>query len=48
MIVVAERLGHADATMVLRTYSRIMPDQEDRTRKAIDRLWSQNADPKAI
>jgi integrase len=48
VIVVAERLGHADATMVLRTYSRIMPDQEDRTRKAIDRLWSQNADPKAI
>jgi integrase len=39
VIVVAERLGHEDATLVLTTYGHLMPDSEDRTRKAIDGAW---------
>jgi integrase len=40
VIAVAERLGHDDATMVLKVYGHLMPDSEDRTRKAIDDAWS--------
>lgn len=34
--VVAERLGHADAAMTLRVYAHLFPDDEDRSRQAID------------
>ncbi len=40
MIVVAERLGHENANLVLSTYCHLMPDSEERTRKAIDDAWS--------
>jgi integrase len=40
VIAVAERLGHDNANLVLSTYGHLMPDQEDRTRKAIDGAWS--------
>lgn len=33
---VAERLGHADASMTLRVYVHLFPDDEDRSRQAID------------
>lgn len=36
VIVVAERLGHENATLVLSTYGHLMPDSEERTRRAID------------
>jgi integrase len=34
--VVAERLGHANAAMTLNVYSHLWPDDEDRTREAIE------------
>jgi integrase len=40
VIVVAERLGHESASLVLSTYGHLMPDSEDRTRKAIDDAWA--------
>lgn len=33
--VVAERLGHANASLTLNTYSHLWPDDEDRTREAV-------------
>ena len=39
-ITVAERLGHENATLVLKTCGQIMPDSEDRTRRAIDDAWT--------
>jgi hypothetical protein len=39
VVAVAERLGHEDATLVLKTYGHLMPDSEDRTRRAIDAAW---------
>ncbi|MGH3937443.1 MAG: tyrosine-type recombinase/integrase [Pseudonocardiaceae bacterium] len=39
VVAVAERLGHENATLVLTTYGHLMPDSEDRTRKAIDTAW---------
>lgn len=36
VIVVAERLGHENAVLVLSTYGHLMPDSEDHTRRAID------------
>jgi integrase len=36
--VVSARLGHANAAMTLNTYSHLWPDDEDRTRQAIDDL----------
>jgi integrase len=36
VVAVAERLGHDDATMVIRVYGHLMPDSEDRTRRAVD------------
>jgi integrase len=40
VVAVAERLGHEDATMVLRVYGHLLPDSEDRTRKAVDDAWA--------
>jgi hypothetical protein len=40
VVAVAERLGHENATLVLKTYGHLMPDGEDRTRRAIDDAWS--------
>lgn len=40
VIAVAERLGHEDAALVLSTYGHLMPDSEDRTRRAVDQAWS--------
>lgn len=37
--VVSERLGHANAAMTLNTYAHLWPDDEDRTRAAIDELF---------
>ena len=34
--VVAERLGHADASMTLKVYAHLWPDDEDRSRQAVD------------
>jgi integrase len=36
VVAVAERLGHDDAALVLKTYGHLMPDSDDRTRSAID------------
>jgi integrase len=40
VVAVAERLGHENATLVLKTYGHLMPDSEDRTRLAVDQAWS--------
>ena len=34
--VVAQRLGHANAAMTLNVYAHLWPDDEDRTREAVD------------
>ncbi|MEW2427919.1 tyrosine-type recombinase/integrase [Micromonospora sp. NPDC047644] len=39
VMVVAERLGHENATLVLSTYGHLMPDSEGRTRRAVDDAW---------
>ncbi|MEH0823363.1 MULTISPECIES: tyrosine-type recombinase/integrase [unclassified Micromonospora] len=39
VIVVADRLGHENATLVLSTYGHLMPDPEERTRRAVDDAW---------
>jgi integrase len=44
VVAVAERLGHENATLVLKTYGHLMPDSEDRTRRAIDDAWSGGID----
>lgn len=40
VVAVAERLGHENAQLVLTTYGHLLPDSEDRTRRAIDAAWS--------
>ena len=40
VIAVAERLGHHNAALVLSTYGHLMPDSEDRTRRAVDTAWA--------
>ena len=40
VVAVAERLGHENATLVLKTYGHLMPDSEDRTRRAVDEAWA--------
>jgi integrase len=40
VVVVADRLGHENGTLVLQTYGHLMPDTEDRTRRAIDGAWT--------
>ena len=39
-VAVAERLGHENAALVLKTHGHAMPDAEDRTRRAVDEAWS--------
>jgi hypothetical protein len=39
VVAVAERLGYDDASLVLSTYGHLMPDSEDRTRRAVDAAW---------
>ena len=39
VVAVAERLGHENATLVLKTYGHLMPNSEQRTRAAIDGAW---------
>jgi integrase len=41
--VVSEQLGHASAAMTLGVYSHLWPDDEQRSRDAIDQLFSQDA-----
>jgi integrase len=36
---VAERLGHASASLVLSVYGHLLPGSDDRTRSAIDDAW---------
>jgi integrase len=43
VIAVAERLGHRNANLVLSVYGHLLPDSEERTRKALDGAW--NAPP---
>jgi hypothetical protein len=38
----SERLGHENATLVLKTYGHIMPAAEHRTRRAIDDAWTRD------
>src|SRR5512133_3325309 len=45
VVAVAERLGRENATLVLKTYGHLMPDSEDRTRRAINTAWSTNDGP---
>lgn len=40
VVAVAERLGHDNATMVIKVYGHLLPDSEDRTRRAVDEAWS--------
>jgi len=40
VVAAAERLGHENATLILTTYGHLLPDSEDRTRKAIDSAWN--------
>ena len=40
VIAVAERLGHDNANLVLSTYGHLLPNLEDRTRKAVDAAWA--------
>jgi integrase len=42
--IVAERLGHADASMTLRVYAHLFPDDEDRSRQAIDAAFKIESD----
>lgn len=42
--VVADRLGHADASLTLNVYAHLWPDEEDRTRSAVDALFEAAAD----
>ncbi|MDH6460894.1 integrase [Micromonospora sp. A200] len=39
VVAVAERLGHKNAKLVLSTYGHLMPDSEERTRKAVENAW---------
>jgi integrase len=38
--IVAERLGHANASMTLNVYTHLFPDDEDRSRQAIDEAFA--------
>jgi integrase len=40
VVAVADALGHENATLVLKTYGPLMPDSEDRMRRAVDLPWS--------
>jgi integrase len=43
--VVSERLGHASAAVTLGVYSHLWPDDEQRSRDAIDEIFGQGAPP---
>jgi integrase len=43
VVAAAERLGHHNAGLVLSTYGHLMPDSEDRTRRALDSAWAARA-----
>lgn len=43
VVAVAARLGHTTPALVLSTYGHLMPDGEDRTRRAVDAAWSASA-----
>ncbi|MDT5036690.1 MAG: hypothetical protein QOE03_1875, partial [Micromonosporaceae bacterium] len=36
----AAYLGHSDPGFTLRTYTHLMPSSEERTRRAVDRMFS--------
>lgn len=40
VVAVSERLGHESATLVLTTYGHLVPGSEERTRKAVDDVFS--------
>jgi integrase len=40
VVAVAERLGHKNAGLVIKTYGHLMPDSEERTRKALESAWA--------
>jgi len=44
VVTVAERLGHENASMVIETYAHLMPNQDDRTRRAIDGAFTRTKD----
>jgi hypothetical protein len=48
VVAVADRLGHENASLVLSTYGHLMPDSEERTRRAIDTAWSAPDVPHAV
>lgn len=48
VVAVAERLGHENASLVLSTYGHLMPDSEDRTRRAVDEAWNAITVPSTI
>lgn len=39
VVAVAERLGHRNANLVIKTYGHLMPDSEERTRAALEAAW---------
>lgn len=39
VVAVAEYLGHENAQLVLTTYGHLMPNNEDRARRAVDAAW---------
>jgi integrase len=42
VVAVAERLGHEHANLALSTYGHLMPDSEERTRRANDAAWHES------
>lgn len=44
VVAVAERLGHKNAGLVIKTYGHLMPDSEERTRRALEAAWGGAAD----
>lgn len=47
VVAVAQWLGHENATLVLTTYGHLMPNSEDRMRKAIDAAWDDPEEPES-
>lgn len=39
-----ERVGHEGAKLVMSTYGRLMPNNEEWTRRAVDTAWSEALD----
>jgi integrase len=40
VVSVSEKLGHDDASMVLRVYGHLLPGAEDTMRRAVDAAWT--------